>query len=261
LSESGHQTSIVTTHPTLNTPSIAGRMFARWAQENFFRYLIQDYDFDKMITYGVEEIDSEKTVVNPEYRKITHQLKKLREKIQRLEARFFPLIQKAIDEPLDNLFAITDKQVELKESIDNYRLQEENLLMKRAQVKPRLKLCEMPEQIRYNKLKTESKILMNVIRMICYRAESAMASLVSPYLARAIDEKRMLVKQIIQSNADLLPDYINNTLTITLHNLSSNRFNKATQELTSLLNETETIFPGSNLKMIFRISSAENCEE
>ena len=35
----GHQTSIVTTHPTLATNLIAGRMFARWCRENFFRYL------------------------------------------------------------------------------------------------------------------------------------------------------------------------------------------------------------------------------
>ena len=51
---------------------VAGRMFARWSQENFFRYLIQDYDFDKMISFGVETIDMEKTVVNPQYRKLTY---------------------------------------------------------------------------------------------------------------------------------------------------------------------------------------------
>ena len=260
LSESGHQTSIITTHPTLSTPVIAGRMFARWSQENFFRYLIQDYDFDKMLMYGIEDIDTEKTVVNPQYRQITHQLKKLREKIQRLQSRFFPLVQMAMDEPLDNLPTITDKQMEYKASIDNYRYQEQNLILKRSQVKQRVKLSEMPEQIRYNKLKTESKILINVIRMICYRAESAVSSWVSPFLARAIDEKHMFVKQIIRSNADLSPDYQNKTLTITLHALSSNRFNKAVEKLTGLLNDTETIFPGNELKMIFRISSVNYCE-
>lgn len=65
-------------------------MFARWSQENFFRYLIQDYDFDKMISFGIETVDPEKEIVNPQYRKLTHQLKKLREKIQRLEAPVLP---------------------------------------------------------------------------------------------------------------------------------------------------------------------------
>jgi hypothetical protein len=118
----------------------------------------------------------------------------------------------------------------------------------------------MPEQKRYNKLKTESKLLMNVLRMICYRAESAVAEYIAPYLARDEDEKRMVVKQIIQSNADLSPDYINKTLTVTLHSLSANRFNNAASELAQLLNQTETIFPGTNLRMIYKITANSHCE-
>ena len=69
----------------------------------------------------------------------------------------------------------------------------------------------------------------------------------------------MVVKQIIQSNADLTPDYNNKTLTVTLHSLSANRFNEATAELTKLLNQTETIFPGTDLKMIFQITANLDC--
>ena len=136
---------------------------------------------------------------------------------------------------------------------------DDNLVTQRAQVKPRIKLSQMPEQIRYNKLKTESKLLMNVIRMICYRAESSVATWMAPFLAKADDEKRMVVKQIIASNADLSPDYQNNTLTITLHSLSAQRFNTAARELSKILNETETHFPGTNLQMIFEISAVSNC--
>jgi hypothetical protein len=258
-SEGGHQTSIITNHPTLETSIVAGRMFGRWSQENFFRYLIQDYDFDKMISFGTETIDDTKEVVNPEYRKITHRLKKLREKIQRIESRFYPLAQQAMDEPLDTLPAVTNKQVEYLNIIEQYRLQEKELITTRKQLKPKIQLSQMPEQVRYNKLKTESKILMNVIKMICYRAESAVASWVAPYLSRAVDEKRMLIKQIIGSNADLLPDYHNNTITITLHSLSAHRFNIAAYELANLLNDTESRFPGTHLTMIFKISAISDC--
>lgn len=259
--ETGHQTSIVTTHPTLEPNFIAGRMFGRWSQENFFRYLIEDYDFDKMVSFGIEPVDPEKEIVNPQYRKLTHQLKKLREKIQRLEARFFPLIQLAIDQPLDNLPLITSKQMEYKEKIDFFKNQEMELLNQRSRLKPRLKVCQMPQQERYNKLKTESKLLMNVIRMICYRAESSVAQWIAPYLAKAENEKRMVVKQIIQSNADLNPDYEKKSLKVTLHSLSAARFNHAAAELASLLNQTETTFPGTNLKMIFEITANLHCAE
>ncbi len=259
--ETGHQTSIVTTHPTLEPNFIAGRMFGRWSQENFFRYLIEDYDFDKMVSFGIEPVDQKKEIVNPQYRKLTHQLKKLREKIQRLEARFFPLIQLAIDLPLDNLPLITSKQMEYKEKIDFFKNQEMELLNQRSRLKPRLKVCQMPQQERYNKLKTESKLLMNVIRMICYRAESSVAQWIAPYLAKAENEKRMVVKQIIQSNADLNPDYEKKSLKVTLHSLSAARFNHAAAELASLLNQTETTFPGTDLKMIFEITANLHCAE
>lgn len=259
LSEDGHQTPIVSTHPTLETASIAGRMFGRWSQENFFRYLIADYDFDKMVSYGIEAVDPEKEIVNPEYRKVNYQLKKLREKIRRLEAGFFPLLQLTMDQPIDELPSITKKQIENREKIDMLRKQEEELKRQRSQIPPRLKISQMPEQKRYNKLKTESKIFMNVIKMICYRAESAVAQLIEPSLAKSENEKRMVVKQIIRSSADLTPDYENNTLTVTLHCLSANRFNMAALKLAQDLNETETIFPGTDLKMIFKISAISNC--
>ena len=49
----------------------------------------------------------------------------------------------------------------------------------------------------YNKLKTESKHLQNIIKIICYRAETAIANLLSCYYRKRSDEIRALVKSII----------------------------------------------------------------
>ena len=57
----------------------------------------------------------------------------------------------------------------------------------------------------------------------------------------------------------MTPDYNNKTLTVTLHSLSANRFNEAAAELTKLLNQTETIFPVTDLKMIFQITAYSDC--
>ena len=85
LTESGHQTAITTTNPDITIDQIGSKMFRRWSQENYFKYLIADYDpiaigFDKMIQYGTETIDKTRKIINPEYRKITHRIKKLTEK-------------------------------------------------------------------------------------------------------------------------------------------------------------------------------------
>jgi hypothetical protein len=260
LGESGHQTAIITTHPFIPVPTVAGRMFGRWCQENFFQYLIYDYDFDKMVCFGTEAAGPNKEVVNPRYRKINHQLKKLREKIGRLEAKFFSVADQVFDAHLDTLPEMTTKQAGYWGQLGQYRIQGKEILEKRAAVPARIKIAQMPNQERYNKLKTESKVLINIIKMICYRAESAVADLLAPYLARADQEKRMLVKQIAKSPANIKSDYQDNTLTITLHGLSAPKFNHAVAQLATLLNQTETIFPGTNLKMIFKTTAPPDCD-
>jgi len=261
LTKDGHQTAIITTNDIIAKDIVAGRMFGRWSQENFFRYMISDYDFDKMIEYGTEVIDQMAVVVNPEYRKLNHKLKKIREKKQRLKAQLYPLIEQSMDATIDSIMEITKSQINIKEKLDNILIEEQNLLGLRNQIPPKIQLKDMPEEQRLNKLKNESKIMMNVIKMICYRAETAVANILAENLARATEEKRMLVKQIIQSDADIEPDYQKNTLTITLHNLSANRYNIAVEKLIETLNQTKTIFPGSDLTMIFKLAGMSNCEK
>jgi len=47
LTHRGHQTAIITNNKIIPMNVAAGRMFGRWSQENFFRYMIMNYDFDK----------------------------------------------------------------------------------------------------------------------------------------------------------------------------------------------------------------------
>jgi len=259
LNEGGHQTSIITTTPLIRSAVAAGRMFGRWSQENFFRYLIMDYDFDKMIEFGVETVDANKEVVNPIYRKLSHHLKKQKEKTQRLKAQLYPIAEQCMDATIEHIPALCGQQIALKEKIEQHELLENEIVQQRSSIPPRIKINQMPLQEKYNKLKTESKQLMNIIKMICYRAETAVANILTEYLKGTADEKRMLVKQIVKSHADIIPDYENKTLTVLLHCLSAPRFNHAADKLAELLNQTETIFPGSDLKLIFKTNADSFC--
>jgi hypothetical protein len=115
LNDTGHQTSIITNNRVIDMAVAAGRMFGRWSQENFFRYMIMDYDFDKMIEYGTQTIDPAKEVVNPEYRKLTHRIKKQKEKINRLKADFLTLTERTIDAELDDIPKLEKKQAAITE--------------------------------------------------------------------------------------------------------------------------------------------------
>jgi hypothetical protein len=261
LGEGGHQTSVITNNLLIGMAVVAGRMFGRWVQENFFRYLIMDYDFDKMIEFGTLTIDQNKEVVNPQYRKLNHQLKKEREKTQRLKAQQYNLAEQSIDGDLEDIPALTQKQIGLIEKIEQHQLKEQQIQNERNKTTARITLKDMPEQQRYNKLKPESKMFMNIIKMICYRAETAVANLLTEFFIRGKEEKRMLVKQIIQTSADMIPDLRNNTLTVVLHSLSAPRFNAAAEKLARLLTETKSIFPGTDLRIIFKTTAEETATD
>ena len=214
-----------------------------------------------MAGYGTETIDENREAINPLYRRMKHALKKEREKTARVKAKLFPLAEQSIEALLQEIPGLNTRQAELLEQIEKHQLTESNLEGQLSKIPARIKLKDMPDQIRYNKLKNESKMLMNILKMICYRAETSVANELATYLPSGKDEKRMLVKQIMENNADLLPDYENKTLTVVLHSLSAPRFNNAAVKLAELPTHTETIFPGTNLLMKFKISAYSNCEK
>ena len=253
LSDSGHQTSVLTTNRQITTAQVGGRMFSRWSQENYFRYMVHDYDLDRMVEYGIDNEAAEQRVVNPCYNQLTQQLKKVREKQGRLQAKFYKIIDENLAADLDKLREHIQDQSELQEKIQLYQLEIDQKLTERNQTDYYIAIKDMPEHSRYNRLKTESKLFMNVMKMIAYRAETAVLNLLLPYYQASHQQGRMLVKEIIQSDADLIPDYGNNTLTVRLHTLSTPRANHAVMELCKILNDTETVYPNTNLKLVYEM--------
>ena len=251
LSKDGHQTSILTTHPTLLMGEIAVRMFARWTQENYFKYMIANFDFDKMIEYGTEPVNQKRTIPNQEYKALTYKIKKQKEKLSRLEARIFKQAGdvKALD--LDHLAKYITKNADLIDQITSRKQEIEALKVKRKGVPSRITIAQMPEEYRYNKLKQEGKKLKNAVVMLAYRSESALYNIMYEFYKDNDKEGRMILKEIFTSDADMIPDYANKKLVIRLHSLSTPRANQAVKELCSVLNETETFFPLTNLMLVY----------
>ena len=103
LNDSGHQTSIIATVRKWDITVCAAKMFARWCQENYFKYARTHFSLDKLVEYGVEQIPLTQKVVNPEYRRLDSAIKSLAGKISRKGALF---AKETIKGPLD------DKNVE-----------------------------------------------------------------------------------------------------------------------------------------------------
>ena len=109
----------------------------------------------------------------------------------------------------------------------------------------------MPNDKRYNPLKQERSQFINIIKMICYRAETTLSALILNDFKRIENEKRALIKSLIKRKGDIIPDYQYNTLTIKLYTMRTPKENKAIEQMCEILNNTETLFPSTNIKMIF----------
>jgi vacuolar-type H+-ATPase subunit I/STV1 len=255
LTDTGHQTSVITTNYKMSTALIALYMFSRWAQENFFRYMRQEYDIDRIIQYGVDELDDTIMVVNREYSNLTYRLKKLRERIARRQAKLYALVEENIADEMEQTGKNIEKQLLLSKEIELLEAEEKEILAQRAQHPYKISIGEMPEHTRYNKLKTESKHLQNIVKIICYRAETAIANLLASYYRKRSDEIRALVKSIIFAKADLYPDYQTNTLTVRLNSLATPRDNLAVREICQTINDYEAVFPGTKLKLVCKTAT------
>jgi hypothetical protein len=65
LTDRGHQTALLATDDQSALGPAAVAMFARWSQENFFKYARQHYGLDRLVDYGTEPISDPTPVVNP----------------------------------------------------------------------------------------------------------------------------------------------------------------------------------------------------
>ena len=255
LTENGHQTSIISTHYTMDFIRISASMFARWSQENFFRYMRQHYNIDGLVDYCLEDIPDATPVVNPDYRQLDSEIRSINGKLNRRLAKFGSMNFETEIEPRE-VKAFEQKKAELLEEITDFQEKVDTLKSKRKETDKHTTIAELPEEERFSKLATQTKQLIDTVKMVAYRAETAMVNILRERMKR-VDDARQLMVALYQSEADLLPDHQNNTLTVRLHRLANHSNDPAIENLCRELNETKTIFPGTDFEMIFEFGSNE----
>lgn len=255
LGTENHQTSVITTNHKLTIELVAFYMFSRWSQENFFRYMIQNYDFDAIYKYSVEQLNKSLKVVNPIHTKLTYQLKKLNEKKTRRQAKLLNSLQENSAQSLET----TPKHLKIQNQLIEQLTQIENQICELKDIRKltsyKITIADMPEETKYNKLHEESKLLQNIIKIICYRAETSFAALLSVHFKKSKDEIRDLVKAILHLTANIKVNEKNKLLTIQLYSLANPRSNLALKNSLALINDTQTIFPGTNLVLNYEFAT------
>ena len=143
------------------------------------------------------------------------------------------------------------------DEIEHLQDELKTLKEQRKETPSHLDIKDLPEESRFRRLSTHSKQLLDTLKMIAYRAETAMANILAPFLARP-DEARSLLRAIYTTEADLLPDVEAGTLTVRLHHMAHGVSDRAVRKLCDELNSTATLFPRSNLRLILQIGTSQN---
>ena len=255
---SGHQVSVLSTDYKRSLDQAAVALFARWCQENFFKYMTEHYHLDKLVEYGVEPLPETIRVVNPAWRQLDSQVRKETALLAREQAQFGEW-NLPVQADLEQTEARAAQKAQLLQRIQTRQSQLLELKEQRRKTDRHVAIKDLPEAQRFGQLRSDKKHLVDTLKLIAYRAETALVQIVREKLRRW-DDARALVRQVFQSAVDLRPDPQNQTLTIRLHRLSTAAHDEALSHLCQELTATETVYPGTDLKMIYQAVGAKTAE-
>jgi hypothetical protein len=257
LSENGHQTAILSTNYKADRGEIAASMFQRWSQENFFKYMMESFGIDRLIEYETQPISDTSRVVNPEYRAIEKEIRKGKIKLKNLHAEFGEM---TLDIDEDETARVMKYEVQMAELRERISSEESiiNRLQKQKKATPKhITIAQLSDNEKFSQLATGKKHFIDTIKMVAYRAETAMANIIRPHMARK-DEAWKLIRQIFNTESNLIPDQQNKRLIVELHNLTSEYSDQLAYSLCQELNNTRTIFPGTDMEIFYKLVSQKN---
>jgi len=251
LCEDGqHQTQIITSRWDLRAIEVAYRMFERWRQENFFKYMREEFLLDALVDYRIEPEDPTRTIPNPERRALDKQIRAARAELAKIERQFGAAAVDNTEQRRPTMRGFKIAHSPLGKQLRAARERLNKLVEKRRNVPSRVEIRDLSEQA-VVKLATERKHLTDLIKMLAYQAESDLLNLLRPHYLRAEQEGRTLVHELLAAAGDI--KVTPGELQITLAPLSSPHRTQAVQALCELLDQTATVFPGSPLRMRFAV--------
>lgn len=244
----GKQTGIVTTRWKMPILQVAWRMFNRWRQENFFRYMREHFALDAVVSRRVEPMNPERTIPNPERAKLDKQVRRLRGDLHKMEKEYGAHVFENEESRRPTVRGFKIANGKLGQKIAALRDRCRRLKERISALPKRIAVAKVEGEVIVS-LDPETKHLTDTIKMLGYRAETALAGLLGLVYARTEEEGRALVREILRAPADIIPDTKAGMLRVRLHGLANPRSNAAVQHLCEKLNEAAVTYPGTQLRM------------
>jgi hypothetical protein len=210
---SGHQTAIITTNYSLSILQIAVSMFARWCQENFFKYMVESFGIDSIVSYLKKTVPDTSQIINPEYRTLDQEHKRISAKLYAAKIKFaeISLQNKELSEKEMNRFLKrkAEEQQKIKE-LENDKL---TVIERKKSVDKKVLFKELDENQKFNTSLNERKFFLDTIKIIAYRAETALCNIIKKEMSSP-EQARAIIRKFYTSDADIEEDHENNRLIV-----------------------------------------------
>ncbi len=250
------QMHILTTRRDLPAAEIRYRMGSRWRQENHYRYARIHFDFDSHDAYRVSDDDKARMVPNPAKKPAYQQVEKARRALHLAETTRDRELLTVSSPPPGATTVVTNAMINTINT--NTHTAQDDLdtaLDAHKAIPARLPLAEVNpgQQI----LDTETKLIHHAIRIAAYNTAQSLARAIvtDTGYTRADDEAHTLIRTALAGSGDIIPDHDTNTLHVRLDPLPAPRHTAAIDELCRVLNDTNSVYPGTGLTLRYSIKS------
>ena len=241
LLDNARQIPFIITDPHRPMAEAAGAMFSRWSQENFFKYMRDEFNLDALPTHDLDPLDPDTRVVNPLRRAYDKAIRRVDRQLARLRNRVADATRKK------------KPTVELKSEVRDLEDVIEIVKASRKDVPKHCRAGDLDEAEQLDALPSRERLLLDVIRMIAYRTETRMMLPVMQAQGQK-PHPRKLLRALLTADADILPDPANGVLRVHILGLGNDACDRQIDPLLTELNATETVFPGTDLRMVYEVA-------
>ena len=245
----------------LQAARAVGLLRSRWAQENLFQYMRGEFGLDTLPQRRLEDVLAGETVVNPARRSVDRSLRKREEKLERLQRERQRIRDPRRKRKASPKAGPPDPEREAREEArlreiasGTARCEDRSRGLKTA--RPRLPTHvlagDLEGEERPQALPAPLRDLLAALRILACRAETRMAGQLGPGLGSP-ETARALLRALFERPASLRPDPAAGTLAMRLMPMATQAQNEALARLVAEIHRSETIYPGTDLRLVYEL--------
>jgi len=204
-SASGHQTSVITTNYALSIVKVCIFMFSRWCQEIFFKYMVESFDIDSIISYMKSTIPDTILVINPDYQELDRKHKRVLSILNNKKNKYAQISLQDKELSEKEIKRFIKKKSDLKIEIEKLEIEKSEIIQKKKNTLKKIPFSDLDDNQKFDTSVNVRKFFLDTIKVIAYRAETALCNTIKKQMTSP-EQARSLMRKLYSADADIETD-------------------------------------------------------